>query len=255
MSDDNTATLGKKVFFLHPSAFVRNSIIDDLIQQEFEIYLVKDEAKLQNALRKYPDSIVFAFIDEVLSPPQWEKWIRETEDNTVTKNVSIGIISNTLNDDVQKHFREVCRIPCGFISIKSDKKDAKVLLSALVAAGARGRRKYVRTNTRGDNRTTINLPLKDDYVTGEIRDISTVGLSCALSQDFSLKKNTLFKDMQIKLHSTLIKAEGIVYGSREELAETIYVFLFTDRTDPAVRSKIRTFIQKDLQSKMDEVLQ
>jgi hypothetical protein len=254
MSDDNTVIMGKKVFFLHPSAFVRNSIIDDLIQQEFEIYLVKDEAKLQNALRKYPDSIVFVCIDEVLSPPQWEKWIRETEDNKVTKDVSIGIISNTLNEDVQKHFREVCRIPCGFITIKSD-KDAKTLVNALNAAVAKGRRKYVRTNTRGDNKTTINLPMKDDYVTGEIRDISVVGLSCAFSQDTSLKKNALFKDMQVKLHSTLIKAEGIVYGSRKEEIETIYVFLFTEKTDPSVRAKIRTFIQKDLQSKMDEVLQ
>jgi hypothetical protein len=252
MSDDNTATMGKKVFFLHPSAFVRNSIVEDLIQQEFEIYMVRDETKLQAVLKKYPDSIVFACLDEVLSPPQWEKWIRETEDNKVTKDVSIGILSNTLNDDVQKHFRESCRIPCGFITIKSDKKDVKTLLNALNAVGAKGRRKYVRTNTRGDTKVTLNIPVGDSYATGEIRDISMVGLSCAFPQETSLRKNTLLKDMQLKLHSTLIKAEGIVFGSREELAETIYVFLFTEKTDPSVRAKIRTFIQKNLQSKMDE---
>jgi hypothetical protein len=34
--------------------------------------------------------------------------------------------------------------------------------------------------------------------------------------------------------------------------ETIYVFIFTQKINPDVRSKIRTYIQRSLQHKMDK---
>ena len=57
--DNNTELLGKKIFFLHPSAFVQNEVISELVQLEYEVYVVKDEIALLRALRKYPHSIVF----------------------------------------------------------------------------------------------------------------------------------------------------------------------------------------------------
>jgi hypothetical protein len=49
----------------------------------------------------------------------------------------------------------------------------------------------------------------------------------------------------------LLKAEGIVFGSRMDGLEKIYVILFTQRIDPDVRIKIRRYIQSNLQAKMD----
>ncbi|MDR2028510.1 MAG: pilus assembly protein PilZ, partial [Treponema sp.] len=57
--------------------------------------------------------------------------------------------------------------------------------------------------------------------------------------------------IQIKLQSMLLKAEGIVFGSRMDGLEKIYVILFTQRIDPDVRVKIRKYIQSNLQAKMD----
>ncbi|MDR0290445.1 MAG: PilZ domain-containing protein [Treponema sp.] len=252
MDGGNTPALGRKVFFLHPSAFIQNTVIDDLVQQEFEIYLIKDEVKIHRLLKKYPDSIVFACIDEALSPQQWELWVRQVVENKDAKDVGVGIISNSNTDSIRRLYTETYKVSCGFIPIKSDKnKVIKSLIDALNAAGAKGRRKYLRTNTQGDAKTTINLPLKDSYVTGKIHDISTLGLSCIFSQEIDLKKNTFLADLQIKLQSTLLKVEAIVFGSRMEEKQRIYVLLFTPKTDFATRAKIRTFIQKVLQSKID----
>jgi hypothetical protein len=256
MADINTPDMGKKVFFLHPSAFVQNTIIEPLVQQEYEIYLVKSEEKILKILKKYPNSIVFACIDEVLSPKQWETWVGQIRGTQATKDIGVGILSNTNNDELRQFYLDTCKVSCGFIPVKQDKdKSIKTLLETLQVAEAKGRRKYVRTDTRGDTQTTINFSLKDTFITGEILDISVVGLSCSFSQDVELKKNTLLHDIQIKLQSVLLKVEGIVYGSREERGVTTYVILFSTKTDFAIKTKIRTFMQKRLQAIMDAEMQ
>jgi len=256
MADINTIDMGRKVFFLYPSAFVQNTIIEPLVQQEYEIYLVKSEEKIQKILRKYPNSIVFACIDEVLSPKQWEAWVRQIRGTQATQDVGVGIISNTNNDELRQFYLDTCKVSCGFIPVKLDKDKAiKTLLEILQAAEAKGRRKYVRTDTRGDTQATINFSLKDNFITGDILDISVVGLSCTFSQDVELKKNAVIHDIQIKLQGVLLKVEGIVYGSREERGQTIYVILFSSKTDFSIKVKIRTFIKKRLQTIMDEEIQ
>jgi hypothetical protein len=99
---------------------------------------------------------------------------------------------------------------------------------------------------------TINISLNDGYINGTIWDISVVGLSCVFTGDPELEKNSLFPDIQIKLQSSILKAEGIVFGSRMSGAEKVYVIVFTQKTDPVVRTKIRTYIQKNLQLKMNQ---
>jgi hypothetical protein len=48
--------------------------------------------------------------------------------------------------------------------------------------------------------------------------------------------------------------EGVVFGSRMDGNEKVYVVIFTQRIDPEVRTKIRKYIQQNLQNKMDEEL-
>ncbi|MDR2552415.1 MAG: PilZ domain-containing protein [Treponema sp.] len=255
MADDNTDLVGKKIFFIHPSVFVQNDIIGELAQQEYEVYIARDEQKLQRVLRKYPGSIVFASIEETLSPGKWETWIRQIMTDKAAGDVPIGVLSNTGNEDFRRLYLNTLKVPCGFISLRTDASAVtKTLLEILKTADAKGRRKYIRADTRGETMTTINFPCNGDLVNGEIRDISVVGLSCVFSEDPELEKNALFSDIQIKLQSALLKAEGIVFGSRMEGNEKIYVLVFTQKIDPAVRTKIKTYIQKNLQSRMDAEL-
>jgi hypothetical protein len=253
MSDDNAAVTGKMIFFVHPSAFVQNVIIEELVQQEYEVYVVKDETKLQKILKNHTNSIIFASIDETLSAAKWEAWIRQIMGEQATRRVDVGILSNTNSDDARHLYIDTLKVSCGFIHVKTDKtKVVEALLITLKAAEAKGRRKYIRVDTRDEKMTTINLPSKSGFVTGEIRDISVVGLACTFPEDPELSKNALFPDIQIKLQGVLIKAEGIVFGFRMDGPDKVYVFLFTSKVDPAVRTKIRTYIQKNLQAKMDE---
>ncbi|MDR2470767.1 MAG: PilZ domain-containing protein [Treponema sp.] len=250
MSD--TEIVGKKIFFVHPSAFVQNEIMAELAQQELEVYVIKDEEKFQRQLKNYPDSIVFASIDETLSAQKWEAWVRSVMEAGTAR---VGILSNTNNEDARRLYLNAVKVNCGFIPVKLEKANViKALLDLLNAAGAKGRRKYIRADTRGETLTTVNVPHNGAYAGGAIRDISVVGFSCVFSQDPELEKNSLLPDIQIKLQSALLKAEAVVFGSRMDGDEKVYVLVFTAKIDPSVRTKIRAYIQKNLQSKLDAEL-
>jgi len=252
MTEDHASITGKKIFFINPSVFVQNEIISDLIQQEHEIYITKDEEKLKKVLKDYPDSIVFASIDEAMAADKWEAWIRSVMGGDITKTVGMGILSNTNSEDARKLYLNTLHVSCGFIPVKLERtRVVKALSDILNAADSKGLRKYIRADTRHETMTTLNIPVHGTFITGHIQDISVVGLSCSFPQEVEFEKNSLISDIQIKLQSVLLKAEGIVFGSRMDEENKVYVFLFTQKMDPSVKAKIRTYIQKNLQSKMD----
>jgi len=253
--NDSTVLLGKKIFFLHPSAIIRNQIITELAQEEFEVYSVKDEAKLSQMLKKHPNSIVFACINEGLRENEWEEWIRSINTGQETSDVGIGIIASGLNESTKRKYILQFKISCGYTVLKSDLNEViKQLIIILNNKNAKGRRKYIRALTDAEPNTTVNFPMNGTFVNGNLKDISVVGFSCSFGEDPGLVKNSLFGNIQIRLQTQLLKVEGIVFGSRMDAGEKTYVILFTQRIDPDIRTKIRKYIQSDLQSKMDHEL-
>ncbi|MCL1836201.1 MAG: PilZ domain-containing protein [Treponema sp.] len=247
--------LGKKIFFLYPTAVVQNRVVSELTQQEFEVYIAKDKDTLRRVLRKYPDSVVFVDINEHMTEKEWDSWITEIMNAQETKGVSLGIV--TANDDelVKRKYLMANKIPCGYTVLKSDLDKAVThIMEVLKTVDAKGRRKYIRATTEHETNATVNLPLNGMFVNGQIKDISVVGVSCTLSGNPDIERNSLFKDIQVKLQSNLLKVEGIVIGSRMDGKEKIYVVLFTQRIDPDVRTRIRKYIQQNLQGKMDSEL-
>ena len=246
-------SLGRKIFFLHPSAVIQNQVLPELAQEEFEVYTVKDDSKLRRALKKYPDSIVFACINEGMRDSAWEECIKGIMTNSETAGVDIGVIASVDDAAARHKYTEQMKLRCGYTVWKSSEFGAmvKVLVDILNSVNAKGRRKYVRAATGNETNITINIPMNGTFVNGLIRDISSVGLSCTFADGPSLAKNSHFPDLQIRLQTQLLKIEGIVFGSRLDGNEKIYVILFTQRLSPDVRTRIRKFIQSYLQSAME----
>ncbi|MCL2042826.1 MAG: pilus assembly protein PilZ [Treponema sp.] len=255
---DNTGSaseiVGKKIFFLHPSVVVQNRIIPELVQQEFEVYAAKDKDKLKRVLKKYPDSVVFVDINEHMPEKEWETWINITLNSPETKNVSVGII--TANDDelIKRKYLLTIKVR-NYTILKSDLDKAMAhIFEVLQSLDAKGRRKFIRATTENESNTTVNLPINGLFTKGMIKDVSVVGVSCTLDGNPDIAKNTLLRDIQIKLQTTILNVEGINFGSRMEGKEKTYVILFTQRIDPDVRTRIRKYIQQNLQAKMDKDL-
>jgi hypothetical protein len=245
----------RKIFFLHPNAVIQNRIVSELAQQEYEVYTTKNKDTLRRLLKKYPDSVVFVDINEGMPEKDWEAWITGVIEDDEIKGVSIGIVTSNDDDAIKHKYLTSVKVRCGYTVLKFDlEKAISHIFEILQEINARGRRKYLRTTLDKDSNTTLNLPYHGDFVNGQIKDISVVGFSCSLDGDPDIPKNTLVKDIQVKLQTTLLKADGIVFGSRIDGTEKVYVFLFTQRIDPEARTKIRKFIQQNLQAKMDEEL-
>jgi len=248
----NTEIVGKKVFFLNPSVNIRNQIMEELSQNEYEVYSAKNTAHLTRVLKKYPDSIVYINLDET-QKAEAEKWIDVIA--TAVPTVLVGIFSSSSDEAVKEKFVQKPKVKCGFLNIKLDmSKTVLQILKIFETMNVKGRRKYLRATTENEETATINMPTGGgDFVNGTIKDISVVGFSCIFeSPSVSLKKNNLHKDIQIRLHTMLIKAEAVVFGSRTEQDKNVYVFLFTNRIDPDVCVKIRKYIQQNLQHKMEQ---
>jgi hypothetical protein len=253
MSGENSDTglTGKKIFFLYPSALIQNEILAELAQQEFEVYTVKNYVPMRGVLKRYPDSIVFVNIDAGMSEGEWETWIRGVMGDPALKEVKVGIISANKDENLQQKYLNTFKLPCGYTILKPDPSILiKQLLEILQAADAKGRRKYLRATSDSDQ-TTVNFPLGSAFINGLLKDISTVGFSCAFDKDPEFAKNALFQNVQIKLQSQLLKVEGIVFGSRMDGTSKTYVVLFTQRIDPEVRTRIRKYIQINFQARMD----
>ncbi|MDR1100015.1 MAG: PilZ domain-containing protein [Treponema sp.] len=257
MSNTNNSPdiLGKKIFFLHPSAAVQNEIITELIQQEYEVYIVKDQTALIKVLKHYPNAIVFADIDEGMGEKDWEAWIRGLLDNPETSQICVGILSVNGDEVLQRKYINSVKVQGGYTVLKADMNSViKQLADILKALDAKGRRKYIRATTENESLTTVNLPVNGTFVNGTIKDISVVGFSCCFAEDPDLTKNSLFQNIQIKLQTMLLKAEGIIFGSRMDGTAKIYVVLFTQRIDPDARARIRKYIQQNLQAKINAEL-
>ncbi|MDR2053871.1 MAG: PilZ domain-containing protein [Treponema sp.] len=246
----------RKTFFLNTSPFFQHEIASELIHQEFEIYYTNEYANLKRALKKYPGSIVFVNLDSLLPEKEWDAWIRRILADSSTAATKFGVLADIYNEQIEKKYTEILKLPCGYTVVsKSDpQRTLKQLNSLLISVKARGRRKYVRAASENDTQMTINIPHDGFYLKGIIKDISSVGISCVFQRDPELEKNILCKDMQIKLQSTILKVEGIVFGSRIDGIQKIYVFLFTQRVDPDARAKIRIFVQQVLQETMNKIL-
>jgi hypothetical protein len=250
-----TELLGRKIFFLYPPEPIQNLVVAELIQLEYEVYIITDHYILKRALQRFPDSVVFVNIDERLSEPEWELWIRELMIAPETMSSAVGVFSVNDNMELIKKYRDEIKVQCGFIVIKPDNISLILQISDMLkAADARGRRKYIRATTESETITEIIITKNDVSIAGVIKDISVVGLSCVFNTDPLLEVNELFRDIQIKIRDMAFNAESIILGSRMDGQSKIYVMLFTQRISPDTKAGIRRYTHQNLQSKMDAEL-
>lgn len=245
--------LGKKVFFLYPPSVIRDELVSRLIEQEFEVYMLKDHATALKLINKYPDSIVYINIDAGMSESEWADWIRKRMEDPATKTVGFGIVTYNPDERLQKKYLMDIGIGFGFVTLKLGLDEStKILLATLKASEAKGRRKFVRASCRTDNMAVANIREGRTSVTGQLFDISVVGFSCILDPDPFFKRNMVLHDVQLKLRATLLMVEAIVFGTRtDENGKSIYVFIFTQSLDNPGREKIRAYIQTSLQAEIE----
>ena len=60
---------GRKIFFVYPHSVVQNKLIHELINREYEVYLINNHNKIKSICQQYIDPIIFINIDSTLQQP------------------------------------------------------------------------------------------------------------------------------------------------------------------------------------------
>ena len=253
----HTSGIGKKIFFLYPHSVIQEELIAQIVQNEFEIYLVHDHKRLKKLLEKYNDSIVFINIDERLKEEEWKEYVRDLVSNDATKNVQVGILTYNENRELAQSYLMDIGISAGYVQLKLGlKESSKIILKTLVVNEAKGKRKFVRAKCPKNSKTEFNVQLFGKNQQGEIIDISSAGMACVFHNSMDIPTRTELDKLQLKLRSRIVMVSGIVAGRRsDDQGRTVYVILFTGYISAEGKQRISEFIYKTLQNEIERELE
>lgn len=245
---------GKKIFLLYPHSVVQEKMLDTLIMNGFETYTLRDYKKAFRVMEKFPDSIVLINIDEGLQESDWETYVKGVQKNNRTKNTRLGIVSYNQDHALMEKYLVELAVPCGYIQLKlSLKESTEIIMNALNANEARGRRQHIRAFCEDGIRATLNFREAGSLYNGKILDISASGLAVRIPGLPDLPSNARLQDVQLKLHGSLIMTDLILIGKRRD-DKTVFIMLFDPaKIDEDARYTVHHFIKENLQSFIDQV--
>jgi hypothetical protein len=242
---------GKKIFILYPHSVIQEEMLDILIMAGFEAYVIHDHKRAVKLLIRFPESIMFINIDEGLSEAEWESYIRGIQESPKTKDCKLGILSyNTDQKLMQKYLMDIA-VPCGYIQLKLGiKESTRIMLSALEANEARGRRKFIRADCAGEANATVNIKDPMGIYYGKILDISAAGIAAQFDKIGNYAVNDLIKEVQLKLRGALALVNMIFMGKR---ADNVCVLLFDAKMGQDQKLVVHRFIKYILQHYIDNL--
>ena len=239
--------LGKKIVFVYPPEVVQGELLSILNNEELETYTLQDHSKISDIVEKYPDTLFFLNIDAVLNDLEWQDLVKNLHRRY--PHILIGILTFKIDEELHEMYLMELGVKCGYIQLKLGlQKATDMMIKILEANEARGRRQYLRSQCGANSRATLNFKSKEDLLTGEILDISSVAMACHLSAHQGLEKNQLISRMQLRLKGAIVITDAVLVGERVVKNEqTIYVFLFKTDAPEKIRPKIRSFVSQNLQ--------
>ena len=242
---------GKKIFLLYPHSVIRDEMLDLLIMAGYETYTLIDEKKARKLLSKFPGSIMFINIDEGMKEKEWEAYIKEIMDNPATKSTSLGIMSYNQDKDLMRKYLMEMAIPCGYIQLKLGLNEStKIIMGALEANEARGRRKCIRALCEDDINATINYKDNSGIYHGKILDISSAGIAGRFEKFASLPLNSICQNIQLRLRGGLVMTDMILMGQRRD-DKRVNIMLFDNKLSSDNKLVIHRYIKQCLQKYID----
>lgn len=242
---------GRRVLFVDPPSVVHEQMIQFLVTAQHEAAIVRDPRQILPVLRKFPRSVVYFNMDSHLPSGALEQIIHGVLNTRDDHGADVGILSYNENQELARHYLMDLGITGGYVILSLGfEKSARIVLRAVEAAEAQGKRRFVRVKPP-KGKASLNVVVGSDQIHGEIIDISVVGLAAYLPQDFPV--GTEFDSVQLKLWGTLLTVSSRVAGIRKTPLGTIAVLMFAEIEDGNRRGKLHAFLKRVMQHEVDSV--
>ena len=261
MSDENSAkkkdlNLGRKIFFLDPPYnFVKNNLAT-LRMLEYEVYIVADYKNMKTILSLSPDSILYIYVDTILSRRAWLNFIISIQHTPELAATKIGIFTKGLTDSQQDDFLKNAKIECGLILLQgADDAITGAFIEQLNENNAKGVRKYVRAECSHIKAAQLFIEIDGKMTTLQCMDISSVGCAVQVPKGFPghLEKNMLIRDASLQLHHG-IHVDLLCFATSQGTEFDTAVFLFVQASANA-KNAIREYIHILLQKALNESIE
>jgi hypothetical protein len=253
-SEEVKAAWGRKVFFLYPHSVFSDELFLEILNNEYEVYVVKSHEAAWKISEAFPGSILFVNIDDVLPEKDWEAWVRKLLADPKRKETRVGILTYNEDKELAKRYLMEISIACGFIHLKQGLAESKrIILKTLEANEARGRRRYVRARCMEPQKAVFNMRYMGKLHTGVIQDISAAGMSFRLDKPVALKEKAVLDDIQLKLKGVLCRVSGIHVGMVKD-GVIRNILMFKQPVPAETRDKIHRFIYYSLQQELEAAI-
>ena len=245
---------GRKVFFLNPPMSITSYVMDNLKEEQLEVYSIHDYKVAKQVLELYPDSICFIFIDDELPLRGWYNFIQSFEDNEKLKSIFLGAISARIRPKDRENFLMNLKLPCGFVSLTGNINEVYQNLSGILKInGAKGNRQYVKLDCKDDLVVTGYFAEKLRLYQFIVSNMSTAGIAIKMpiSQGYNFIKNSVIENICVNIGKKTAVCAGLIFDVRIIDNVATAIILFTKQTPNDQRKSIRNFIFEKLQERFD----
>ena len=254
-----TEEIHVKTFFVVPDlSLMPEDFLPSFFLKGFEAYYLLDDqyldipSKIRILFSLFPELIVFINTDRKLGNLDWRSYIK-TLQSEYGERARIGVlygkhIGEESRRQLEKFYLDDIGINCGCIPIEyRTASNLDLLLGALTANQANGRRKYLRAIC-GET-CMFNFIREQIRLEGRILDVGISHFSCEFQgPDPGLQMYEMATDIQLKLAGIICTISAVLFAKRVVGDTVINVFVFRDSRgqdglDPDVLSKVNGFIQ------------
>jgi hypothetical protein len=246
--------LGKKVFFLYPPPVIQDEMLDMLVMNGFETYVLKDHERALRILQKFSESVLFINLDAAIKEPEWAKYVQKIQCSPKMKGTALGIFSSSNDMLLKQKYLNDLGVQCGFVHLKIGVKEStKIVIQMLDALEARGRRNSIRVSCESDPNAKMNYKsLSQTMYYGKILDLSSAGFAALIPKFNEVAVNTMLKEVQLILRGSLVMVDAILMGNRKD-NENVHIFVFDPKMTPYNKLTIHRFIKQSLQRYIDQL--
>lgn len=257
MESRENPLFGRKIFFVCPSFVMEKYLIEYLKKNEYEIYIIKEIRKLKHVLSEFPDSMCFINIDSEYTYSQWFNFMNSVNQSDFLKTIYLGILTEQNDWEAKDKFLMNIKLPGGFTVFKKDEKALQSFAAILDLNGAKGRRKYLRLDTKGARDVSGYMTFQGKLYSFDFKDISSAGFAIIYKKEIAnlFQKNTHVKNLCVSAGNKSMVCSCIVFNTQINPDGTaMSVLMLTNENPESTRTYIQNYIFARNEMKMRDVI-
>lgn len=257
MESRENPLFGRKIFFVSPSFATEKFLFENLRKNEYEVYIINDYRKAKSVLMAYPDSMCFINIDSELSYSEWFNYMKSFSTSESLKGIYLGVMTESAGWEDKDKFVMNIRLPGGFNQEEKTEKFLKNFIAILDLNGAKGRRKYIRLDTRGIADVSGYMTFQGKLYSINIKDISSAGFAITYKQDLMplFPKNAHIRNLCISVGRKSMVCSCIVFNTQPNTDGTaMSVLMLTNENPEESNNYIRDYIFAKFDRDMDALI-